>query len=256
MEAEKILIIEGNTSFGKQLSDSLTKEGYAVTFVSDGTKAVDTIVNLLPHLIILDVVVPGMDGYEILQKKHAEPLLSKIPVFLISTQSTPINMRRVPENSVAEFVLSFHSNPSDIVEKINNRFNHPSRKIAEVKTTGKKVLWVEDDKLIGTILEKKMLSSGLEVLHATNGDEALRTLESVVPSCIILDLLLPGMGGFDILRKIRTHPEWNDIPVMILSNLNKPGDIEKAKMLGAKKYLVKAATSLDQIVEEVADLCA
>ena len=76
-----------------------------------------------------------------------------------------------------------------------------------------------------------------------------------VPDAIVLDLLMPGMNGFDILQKVKNDPRLKDVPAMILSNLNKQSDIDRARILGAKKFLVKAAASLDQIVEEVESLC-
>ena len=76
-------------------------------------------------------------------------------------------------------------------------------------------------------------------------------LKTVTPDIIVLDLLLPGMDGFDILQKIKMDSRLKKIPVMILSNLSKPGDLEKAKLLGATKFIVKAASSLDNIIEEV-----
>jgi CheY-like chemotaxis protein len=66
---------------------------------------------------------------------------------------------------------------------------------------------------------------------------------------------MPGMSGFDILQKVKADPRLKTVPSMILSNLNKQSDIERAKVLGAQKFLVKAAASLDQIVQEVRDLC-
>src|SRR6185312_13783026 len=118
----------------------------------------------------------------------------------------------------------------------------------------RKLLWVEDDKLIGTILAKKLVSSGFDLFHAKNGEEAMEALKSSIPDAVVVDLMLPGMSGFDILQKMQTDPQLKKVPSMVLSNLSKPSDIEKAKMLGAKKFLVKAATSLDQIVEEIKGL--
>lgn len=118
----------------------------------------------------------------------------------------------------------------------------------------KKILWVEDDKLIGTILSKKLLSSGFDIFHAQNGEEAFEILKSVLPDAIVLDLVLPNMSGFEILETIRKDDSVNKIPVMILSNLSKQSDMERAKALGAKKFLVKATASLDQIVEEMRSL--
>ncbi len=258
---EKILLIENDAAFGQPIADALTADGYTVRLVKDGTEGFTTIVDTLPHLILLDVTLPGMDGYEILTKKNAEPLLAKIPVYLLSSQGVPINMQRVPEGSVAEFLMALHSNPKDILEKINNQFGYETAPagavVAEAPAASnkKKLLWVEDDKLIGTILARKFVSSDFELFHAQNGEEAMNILKQTTPDVVVLDLLLPGMTGFDILQKIRMEDRFKKTPAIILSNLSKPSDIEKAKILGAQKFLVKAATSLDQIVLEIKEVC-
>lgn len=252
--AEKILVIEGDKTFADKLSQELGKAGYEVTTVNDGNEGLQAIVDTLPHLVVLDVVLPNTDGYEILTKKHAEPLLAKIPVYLMSTQGVPINMHKVPQGSVTEYVLMFQQDPSEVVKLVNKRFNKKGATVPAPETNEadkKTLLWVEDDKLIGTILAKKFVSSGFNLLHAKNGDEAMSLLRDVVPHAVVLDLLLPGMDGMEILTKIRADGRLKDVPVMILSNLSKPSDLERAKALGAKKFLIKAATSLDQIVAEV-----
>jgi len=254
---EKILIIEGDGDFGESISEALKKEGYNTFLVKNGAEAMKSIVDTLPHLILLDVVLTGADGYDILEKKQAEPLLAKIPVFLLSTQGVPINMRRVPTGSVADFLMALHMSPAEVIEKVNRHFGHEATMgaaDASADANKKKILWVEDDKLIGTILAKKLISSGFDLFHAKNGEEALEALKSSIPDAVVVDLMLPGMTGFDILQKMQMDPQLKKIPTMVLSNLSKPSDIEKAKMLGAKKFLVKAATSLDQIVEEIKGL--
>ncbi len=255
---EKILIIEGDGDFGESIAATLKKAGYAATLVKNGTEGMKSIIDVLPHLILLDVVLPAGDGYDILAKKQAEPLLAKIPVFLLSTQGVPINMRRVPENSVTDYLMALHISPQEVLDKVNRYFGHEASTAAASPSAGegakKKLLWVEDDKLIGTILAKKLVSSGFDLFHAKNGEEALEALKSSIPDMVVVDLMLPGMSGFDILQKMQMDPQTKKIPSMVLSNLSKPSDIEKAKMLGAKKFLVKAATSLDQIVEEIKGL--
>lgn len=255
---EKILIIEGDGAFGESVADVLKKDGYSVFLVKNGAEGLKNIMDILPHLILLDVTLPGSDGYEILEKKQAEPMLAKIPVFLMSTQGVPINMRRVPQGSVVDYLMALHANPTDILDKVNRQFGHEASSASapakEDGTAKRKLLWVEDDKLIGTILAKKLISSGFDLFHAKNGEEALEALKSSIPDAIVVDLLLPGMSGFEILQKVQADERLKQIPSMVLSNLSKPSDIEKAKLLGAKKFLVKAATSLDQIVEEIKGL--
>lgn len=118
----------------------------------------------------------------------------------------------------------------------------------------KKLLWIEDDSLISTILSEKFISSKFNLVHTTNGEEALKILEGLVPDAILIDLVLPGMDGFEVLEKIRQDDRLKAVPIVILSNLSGKGDIEKAYRLGAQKFILKAVTSLDQIVQEVREL--
>lgn len=256
-QKKKVLVITGDHNLGERLKETLEGGGYVAILVKDGAEAGKAIIDTLPHLVILDVIVANADSYDILAEKQAEPMLAKIPLFLMSTQGTPINMRRVPSGSVQEFIVALHVEPKEILERVDRQFGFdrsektPSDGISDDK---KVVLWVEDDKLIGTILGKKLTSSGFDLIHTKNGEETLRELENVVPDVVILDLLLPGMSGFEILEKIRDRENLKTVPVMILSNLSKPSDIERAKALGAQKLLVKATSSLDQIVAEVRNL--
>jgi CheY-like chemotaxis protein len=264
-KSEKIVIIENSVSFGEQMSEVLKKDGYKNIFLyNNGAEGLQGIYDVLPHLILLDIVLPDTDGYQILAKKQAEPLLAKIPLFLLSIAGQAINMRNIPEGSVAEVIISLHTKTDDILKKINKYFgyenltsvlNSTQTNNGDAGGTKKKLLWVEDDKLIGTIMEKKLVSSGFDLVHVKNGEEALNSLQSRIPDLIVVDLLLPGMSGFDILEKIKEIETLKKVPRMVLSNLNKSSDIEKAKSLGANKFLVKASTSLDQIVVEVKELC-
>jgi DNA-binding response OmpR family regulator len=252
---EKILVIESNAKLGKSITEALKDEGYIVTLVADGNEGLKAIYDILPHLIIIDLILPDADAYEIIQKKHSEVMLSKIPIFVLSTQGEPIDMHLIPENSVTDFILTLDPNPTELVKRVNKQFGHQSSTESQGTSTtnssGKKVLWVEDDKLIGSILEKKFISSGFDLFHAHNGEEAMNHLKDHVPDIIILDLMLPGMDGFEILQKVRMDQKLKSVPAMILSNLSKPSDLEKAKILGASKFLVKASSSLDKIVDEV-----
>lgn len=257
---EKILLIVGNGAFGDQLSDALKKDGYeAVTVVKNGVEGLKMIYDTLPHLVVLDVALSDADSYDIVAKKQAEPMLAKIPLFLMSNQGVPINMRRIPAGAVSEFIASLRADAAEVVAKVNHQFKHevdPGLVVPQAPAGDhKKVVWVEDDKLIGSILAKKLSSSGFDLFHAKNGEEAMTALKTIVPDVIALDLMLPGMSGFDILTAARQDERLKSVPVIILSNLSKQSDIERAKSLGAQKFLVKAAVSLDQIVEEIKGMC-
>jgi len=115
-----------------------------------------------------------------------------------------------------------------------------------------KILWVEDDQFLSSILAVKLSHEGCTGFYAKDAEEALEILNREVPDVILLDLLLPGMSGFDLLKTIRENPRMAQVPLIVLSNLGQKEDIDKTKALGATKYLIKAEHDLDDIVNEVA----
>jgi two-component system, sensor histidine kinase and response regulator len=122
----------------------------------------------------------------------------------------------------------------------------------EKTLAGKKILWVEDDKFLSSMIAKRLTNEGALLTHATDGEEAVTFIaRDEKPDIVMLDIILPKLDGFQVLQKIKTNPATKDIPVILLSNLGQPSEIEKGQQLGALKFLVKATVSLDQIVKEI-----
>mgnify|MGYP001195933406 FL=1 len=115
----------------------------------------------------------------------------------------------------------------------------------------KKVLIIEDDKFLRELLGKKLTSAGYEVVLAVDGEEGLEKLKKEKPDVVLLDLMLPGINGFEVLENRQKDPEINNIPVIILSNLGQKEDIEKGLRLGAKDFLVKAHFTPQEIVNKL-----
>ncbi|KKS19138.1 MAG: Response regulator receiver protein [Parcubacteria group bacterium GW2011_GWC1_41_7] len=114
-----------------------------------------------------------------------------------------------------------------------------------------KVLIVEDDKFLRTLLEKKLRSESFEVVTAADGEEAMNQLVSTNPDMVLLDIILPKISGFSFLEQVQKDPNLNKIPVIILSNLAQGEDVQKGKDLGAIDYFVKANTSLEDLIKKV-----
>ncbi len=115
----------------------------------------------------------------------------------------------------------------------------------------KKILIIEDDVFLNELMAKKLIEEGFDVVKAANGEEGLELTRQEKPDLILLDLILPGVDGFEILEKIKDDPEIGQIPVIILSNLGQREDIERGFDLGADDYLIKAHFTPDEIVERV-----
>ena len=118
------------------------------------------------------------------------------------------------------------------------------------------MLVVEDYAFLHDILTRKLSGAGATLLHATDSDEAFSALKNEKPNIVLLDILLPGTDGFEVLRQIRANPETKTLPVILLSNLGQKTDIDKGKQLGANRFLIKATASLEEIVNEIRSLLA
>ncbi len=89
------------------------------------------------------------------------------------------------------------------------------------------------------------------MISALDGEEGLRKVKEKKPDLILLDLILPKVHGFDVLKQLKEDPETKDIPIIVLTNLEGTGDIEKALELGATTYLVKASYTLEEVIEKI-----
>lgn len=115
----------------------------------------------------------------------------------------------------------------------------------------KTVLIIEDDVFLVKAYQIKFEKEGFNVLTATDGKEVADVLEKEPPHIVLLDLMLPGISGFDILETIKKNPKWKDVPVIILSNLGQTQDIERGKKLGANDYFIKTNIKMSEIVDTV-----
>jgi len=120
---------------------------------------------------------------------------------------------------------------------------------------GKKILLVEDDNFLSELLSKKLMESNATMMRAADGEEAIKMVKANPKfDLILLDLMLPKVGGFEVMEAINADPKIAGSPIIILSNLGQKNDVEKGVSLGAKKFLVKAILSLDEIVDAVAEI--
>lgn len=118
----------------------------------------------------------------------------------------------------------------------------------------KKILIVEDDSFLQGLASTKLEKEGFTVSAASNGDEATKVLNSDMPDMVLLDLILPGVDGFGILKGIRENPNTAKIPVIVFSNLSEDADVKHAKDLGATDYMVKSNFTLDELADRIKEI--
>lgn len=113
------------------------------------------------------------------------------------------------------------------------------------------VLIVEDDKFLSKIYSTKLKKEGIDADFALDGEAGIKKMRESIPHLVLLDLIMPKMDGFAVLREMQGDDALKKIPVVVLSNLGQESDIEKAKEFGVKDFIVKADASIQEVVETI-----
>lgn len=114
-----------------------------------------------------------------------------------------------------------------------------------------KIVIVEDDKFLRDLIAQKVLKEGHQVVEAVNGEEGILKIKEEKPDLVLIDLILPGIDGFEVLRQVKENSGTSAIPVVILSNLGQKDDVERGMKLGAADYLVKAHFTPGEILAKI-----
>ncbi|PIZ89423.1 MAG: response regulator [Candidatus Nealsonbacteria bacterium CG_4_10_14_0_2_um_filter_37_10] len=115
----------------------------------------------------------------------------------------------------------------------------------------KTILIVEDDKFLRELITQKLIKEGYEISEAIDGEEGIKKIKEEKPDLVLLDLILPGIDGFEVLSKMKEDLALAQIPVIILSNLGQKEDVERGLKLGAVDYLIKAHFTPGEIIEKI-----
>lgn len=119
--------------------------------------------------------------------------------------------------------------------------------------TPKTILWVEDDTVLGSLIDQRFAKEQFRIVHAVNAEEALELVVKEQPDIILLDILLPGMNGVQLLKVLKSDEATKNIPVLMFSNLDDQSRVEECTALGASGFFVKAYVTLDTIVHQIQD---
>lgn len=113
------------------------------------------------------------------------------------------------------------------------------------------VFIVEDDLFLVKVYRYELEKEGVEAWTSAGGKEAITFFDRDPPNVVLLDLVLPGISGFEVLAAMRKSEKWKDVPVIVLSNLAQPQDMERAKALGIEEYIVKADVKISDVIQKV-----
>jgi len=115
----------------------------------------------------------------------------------------------------------------------------------------KKILLIEDEEILINILEKKLIQEGYKVVVARNGVSGLEEMRKNKPDLILLDIIMPIMGGIEVMEEMQKDEELKNIPILVISNSGQPIEIDRIQKLGAKDWLIKTEFNPQEVVEKI-----
>jgi DNA-binding response OmpR family regulator len=257
-EGKTILIIEDEMVLGEVLLNKFRQEGYDAHWEKDGETGIQQMRALMPDLVLLDIMMPKKDGYEVLQDMQKDPHLKGIPVVVVSNSGQPVEIQRILDLGARDYIVKAQFSPEEVLAKVKKHIRGaPAAEKtapAEKRGTGIKVLVVEDDPFLSSLLKGRLEKDGYQVTAALDGALGLAALSASKPDLVLLDIIMPVMNGFDMLKKMKADPAMKDVIVIIFSNLGQEHEIEEGKQLGADDFLVKAKFTLHEVMTKIEDL--
>ena len=247
-----ILIIEDNEVLGDILVKKLQMAGYKTELVVDGKEGLRRVKELKPDLLLLDIILPTMNGYEILEELNKDKDNPMPPVIVISNSGQPVEISRVLNLGVKDYLVKADFTPDEVLKKVEEQLiKIDNMKEGGINHKDISVLSVEDDNFLRDLLARKLAHEQYNIKTAADGETGLEMAREEEFSIILLDLILPGMSGFDVLEQMRKDSMNKKTPIIVLSNLGQDADIERAKKLGATDFLIKAHFGISEIIEKM-----
>ncbi|MDB6115312.1 MAG: rpfC 5 [Lacunisphaera sp.] len=203
----RILIIDDDEEVRAVIAELLTLSGYDTAEAVSGQQGLEFAASMKPDLILLDVVMPGVDGWGVLTKLQNSPELADIPVIVLSAVADTEMAMSLGAASVLLKPVDASRLTSEIAIQL-----HPLARCY--------VLLVEDDNDARDIVARMLDREGWQFRAVTNGNAAMRVLKKGKPVFIILDLKMPGMNGFEFLEILGKNPAWAGIPVVVISSMD------------------------------------
>ncbi|MUM77404.1 response regulator [Pseudodesulfovibrio sp. F-1] len=242
---QRILVVDDSVSVRYALEKHLTEAGFDVSLAEDGAEALAKAVEGEFDLVITDVDMPRMDGFELCRRLKEEFKTSAIPIIILSTRESD---ERVEQGFRvgADAYLAKGDDIRESIERIKDIIR------ARNFLTGSKVLVVDDSSSIRLFLRVGLTENGFAVRTATNGREALEMLPEFRPDLIITDLMMPEMDGFALCRELK-RTEFASVPVIVMSTMGDKGIMRRLMREGAASFLIKpfSVAQLSVVIEEI-----
>jgi CheY-like chemotaxis protein len=276
---KKILLIEDEQFIADMYKMKFEKEGYDIAVAGDGETGLELVKSFQPDLVLLDLVLPKMNGFQVLEKIRTDSDTKDINVYILSNLGQTGEIDQGFKEGANGYLIKSNMTPSQLIQNIEKIFkgeavgayNSSMNKnsitddksvkklvkktpLAANKGEGRKILLIEDEEAIVGIYKIAFEKNGYIVDAAKNGAWGVKLSDQNRYDAIVMDMVMPAMGGYEAITRIRNNELTKDTPIIILSNSAQDKEVNEALKLGASLFLLKSQVTPMKLVGEVGKL--
>jgi two-component system, cell cycle response regulator len=259
--AKKILIVEDNEINQDMLGRRLLRRGYEILLANNGAEGCSLALSAQPDLILMDMSLPVMDGWEATRKLKADERTASIPIMALTAHAMvgdlekamtagcddyhtkPIDLPQLLQKMEALLAKFPVVRPAVIEERatlaVESQPRATAAKASPEKADSARLLVVDDNEANRDMLSRRLERAGYAILLAESGEEALDILQQQPVDLVLLDIMMPGISGLDTLKSIREMHSKAQLPVLMATAKDGSDDIVQAFELGANDYITK-----------------
>lgn len=251
----KILVVEDDELIRTIYTERLNREiDFEVHIAVDGLEAMSKVEDEDYDLIFSGIQMPNKTGFDLFQFLQSKKVWSKIPFVIFSHLGLSEDIQQAYDIGIKHIVVRGNTTPNDVVQKIKDILHESD---LEVKDVGKtyNILIIEDDKDIREVyMEIFQQQEHFIVDTAVDGLDGFNKAQSKSYDLVFSGIQMPNMTGFDVFEKLSLIPEYKKVPIILFSHLGRTEDVEKAKKMGVKYFIIRGQNTPNDIVNKIKDI--
>jgi two-component system, NtrC family, sensor kinase len=244
LKSKTVLVIDDSPTFREELKSVLESSGYSVVTAGTGEDGLRAAVDSRPAVIVVDGVLPGIDGSTVIRRIRADAVLRSTPCILLTASEERTGELRALEAGADAYVRKEEDTQIILarVTAVLRSAGAPSTVASTASLLGpKRILTVDDSLTYLHEVAAQLREEGYDVVPAHSGEEALELLSVQTVDCILLDLVMPGLSGQETCRRIKGSVAWRDIPLIMHTALEEQGAMIEGINAGADDYIAKSS---------------
>jgi len=245
---KKILIIEDEPGLLEMYQLYFERAGFEVLSADNGRPGLEIAKSEKPDLILLDILMPDLNGWQVIKKLKGDVQTNQIPILVFSNLGQAEEIQKGLNLGADDYIVKTDLTPKELLAKVERMLSYI--KGGRVKKK-KRVLIIEDERALADLYKMRLEKEGFETEVARNGAWGLRLARIGDFDLILMDMVMPALDGHQAIKSLKEDPRTKKIPLIVFSNSAQENDIKKALELGAVDYFLKAKVTPAGLVEEV-----